>query len=138
MSDSKYFIPANQAQVKEPVVRARFLFLDNKGLTTKPDGTPVGISYFTEIPTAYSGYVKYWNMGVSLPCTLELGEDNIRVGAWLSYDELGRGIGSCKAEAYAKTIDGGDEGDYVRVLPFIITAQQTSTFSSAFSFCQFG
>ena len=88
MSDSRYFVHVEQIQVKDPVVRARFIFSDNNGrslIASAATGQlPIGISYYTQIPTAYCGLAKYYNMGVSLPVKLELAEP-ITVGRFLTY-----------------------------------------------------
>lgn len=85
-----YFEQLEEAKIKEPVYKARFIFLDNKGETDTPQLNPVGISYFTQISTCYtcpqnSGYAQYYSMGAACPVPLELGSSAV-VGTRLTYD----------------------------------------------------
>jgi len=137
MSDSRYFVHVDQIQVKDPVVRARFIFSNNNGqslIASSATGQyPIGISYFTQIPTACGGYAKYYNMGVTLPVRLELAE-SITVGKFLTFDGLGRGVKAIPGNtAYAQSIQGGDSGDYVWVHPKVMTVKYMGDFNNDFS-----
>ena len=134
MSDSDQFITTSYAKVKEPVVRGRFLFLD-RDKTAPPSGSPVGISYFTQIPTTYCGKAQYYNMGLSIPVKLELAGD-INIGCRVTYDSLGRGIYACQDPSYALAREGGSSGDYITVLMQYLEGGLTA-FSNAFAPCEF-
>jgi hypothetical protein len=130
-----YFPPLSEAKIKEPVVRGRFVFLDRKGETDTPQATPVGISYYTQIPTSDCGYAQYHTMACPNPVQLELAEA-VNIGIHLTYDSLGRGVYACLNPAYAIARQGGVAGDYISVLPKILAAS-LSEFNDDFAPCEF-
>ena len=98
--------------------------------------SPIGISYRTAKPVLTYGFAQYYRMGSHQPCDLELGTP-CKAHTWLTTDSLGRGItfvgqysndfanafnivpGS-NGTALATSLQGGNIGDYIKVLPTII------------------
>ncbi len=114
MSDSQYFTPLNLVQIGSAITRDRFVFVDDNGLTTAPNGkTPLGIYYHTNNPITPCGYAQYYNLGQTIPVWLEIGSTVI-TGNFLGCDSIGRGVPNIPAYAIAQ--QSGNAGDYIRVI----------------------
>lgn len=98
--------------------------------------SPIGISYWTAKPVLHHGFAQYYRMGTHQPCYLELGTP-CNAHSWLTTDSIGRGItfvGQFSSDfanafnivpgsngtALATSLQGGNIGDYIKVLPTII------------------